>query len=97
MAPFCSPAFDHISLGVLFYPVTNLGSAAENRGAQAVNSDGRSDGSAIAVGWSCPVMTVLPSLPPDLRAGDHRIGPVRNPDASRYFRAPDNGVLVPHD
>jgi hypothetical protein len=86
-----------ISLKVPFDWATNPGSAAENRGAQAVSSDGRSDGSAIAVGWIYPAMTVLPSLLPGLRAGDHRIGPVRNPDASRYFRAPDSGVLVPHD
>jgi hypothetical protein len=97
LAPFRSLAFGHISLDVLFDWATNLGSAAENRGARAVNSDGRNDGSAIAVGWSCPALNVLPWPLPGLRVGDHRIGPVRNPDASRYFCAPDSGVLAPHD
>jgi hypothetical protein len=85
MTSFHSPAFDHVFLGVLFYLAANLDSVAENRVARVASSGGRS---AIAVGWSCPAMTVRRPLPLGLRAGDHRIGPMRNSDASRYFARP---------
>jgi hypothetical protein len=93
MTSFHSPAFDHVFLGVLFYLAANLDSVAENRVARVASSGGRS---AIAVGWSCPAMTVRRPLPLGLRAGDHRIGPMRNSDASRYFCAPDSDVPVLH-
>ena len=82
---------------VLLDRSTDLGSAAESRGEQAVDSDGRSDDSAIAAGSLCP-STIVPSRPlPGPRSADHPIDPAVNPDASRYFCAPGGGAIAPHD
>jgi hypothetical protein len=82
---------------VLLDRSTGLGSAAKSGGEQAVDSDGRSDDSAIVAGSLCP-STIAPSRPlPGPQSADHPIEPGVNPDASRYFCAPGGGVIAPHD
>ena len=82
---------------VLFGCSTGLGSVAESRGEQAADSDGRSDGTAIAAGWLYASTIVPSSPPPDPRVADHPIDPVGNPAASRYLHERGDGVIAPHD